>query len=148
LRTLTDDASDNRVSAHYVVAPNGTVYALVRDEDEAWHARDSNMESIGIEVVGHADDPGTWTPAVVASLGNLVGWLSSTYNLPLTYRARTADPPAGFVAHAALDPSRRGDPGPWFPWADVKAQAEREQGSRALWPLAIVGGLAAWLLLR
>ena len=147
--TLTDGNRASRVSAHYLVLPSGRVLQLVADENEAWHARDLNRESIGIEVVGWADRPATWSPEVVESLGNLVGWLSKTYRLPLRYRD-LGEPDSGqaFVAHGAIDPSRRYDPGEWFPWSSVKAQAESYSDGGS-WPMVlfllavvVLGGLA------
>ena len=129
LATLTapyrSDAQGGRVSSHYLVAPSGSVYQLVEDHNTAWHARDANPYSLGIEVVGDAGDPGTWNAEVVESLGSLVGWISSTYGIPLVYRddPGTAPLARGFVAHGALSPATRSDPGPWFPWEDVRAGA-------------------------
>ena len=39
-----------QVSAHYVIAKDGTVTQLVKDSDRAWHAYGNNSDSIGIEV--------------------------------------------------------------------------------------------------
>ena len=39
----------SRVSAHYVIARDGTIFQLVRDADKAWHAKNANADSIGIE---------------------------------------------------------------------------------------------------
>jgi len=38
------------VSAHYVIAKDGTIYQLVQDDQRAWHAYQHNLDSIGIEV--------------------------------------------------------------------------------------------------
>ncbi len=61
LARLCDPAA--RVSAHYAIGEDGTVYALVPEDRRAWHAgvsfwagaRDINARSIGIELVnpGH-----------------------------------------------------------------------------------------------
>lgn len=138
LATLTDpyreainddgDTVSARVSAHYLVSED-VIYQLVDDGDEAWHAGPANRHTIGVEVVGEADDPRTWSDKIVAQLGALVGWLSTEYGIPLVYRAEASDPEAarGFVAHGALDPERRHDPGIWFPWPEVRAAARREQ---------------------
>ncbi|MEO0132624.1 MAG: peptidoglycan recognition family protein [candidate division WOR-3 bacterium] len=41
----------SQVSAHYVIDKDGTVYKLVRLNDIAWHAKEYNSRSIGIEIV-------------------------------------------------------------------------------------------------
>ena len=135
LATLTDPegGASGPVSSHYLVVEDGTVYQLVNESDEAWTQGSAyNPESIGIEVAGRADSPATWTPAAVRSLGNLVGYLSQEYDLPLVWRPSAAHPESarGYVAHAALAPRRKTDPGPWFDWPQVKAQAERYTGGR------------------
>ena len=56
LRTLTDPAS--KVSAHYLIARDGRIYALVDERVRSWHAgvsswgghRDVNSAAIGIEL--------------------------------------------------------------------------------------------------
>ncbi len=154
LNTLTDPVrqlansagvlEDAQVSSHYVVAEGG-VYQLVADENTAWHARGNNANTIGIEVVGRADSPGTWTPAKVQRLGELVGWLASEYGIPLEYREDATAPaaPRGIVSHGALDPLRRHDPGVWFPWSDVRAIAAGD-ASASSGPGASAAGAPQW----
>ena len=138
LATLTDpyrqavneagQLENARVSSHYLVSEDA-IYQLVSDQNEAWHAGPANRHTIGVEIVGDADDPRTWSAKIVSQLGQLVGWLSSEYGIPLVYRGEATDPDLvrGFVAHGALDPERRHDPGIWFPWPDVRAAALRRQ---------------------
>lgn len=154
---LTDPLRPSRVSAHYLVTPSGAVYQLVSDDDEAWHAGDANPWSIGVEVVGQSDDPRTWSPPVVAGLGALVGWLSATYGIPLEYRADESQPvlSRGFVAHGALQPADRYDPGPWFPWGEVRAASGELEAPGGASPIEflgvaaiVVGAWIAWELLR
>ena len=38
-----------QVSAHYIIGREGEIYQMVRDSDKAWHAKDANANSIGIE---------------------------------------------------------------------------------------------------
>jgi len=155
LNTLSDqyrtEAEGGRVSAHYVVGPGGEIYSLVEDQDTAWHVRGRNADTIGIEIVGWADDPTSWNPQNVLALSALVGWLSSTYGIPLVYQATPADTPAprGFVSHHALDPSRRSDPGPYFPWEDIKQGAGGETlGGLGAAALLIAFLALAWSLTR
>jgi len=124
LAHLTDPYAESRVSSHYVVAEDA-IYQLVQDDDEAWHAAAANRYSIGVEVIGEASNPATWTPGIVDNVAKLSSWLSAEYGIPLLYREEASQPPLarGYVAHGALDPERRYDPGPWFPWPEVKEKA-------------------------
>ena len=140
LATLTDafrlDSEGGRVSAHYLVARTGRIYHLVRDDDTAWTSGPANPWTINVEVVGHSDNPGTWSPTVVDALGSLTRWLSSTYAIPLVYRASSSAPPTprGFVAHGAIQPANRYDPGPFFPWEEIQQIAAGESGASTVAP--------------
>lgn len=115
-------------SAHYVIASDGTVTQVVPDDRIAWHAgnREINGRSIGIECAGHAADPATWTPELVASLESLCATLAAQYSVPVERGI------PGFVGHAEVpDPSHPGqfggaghhtDPGPFLPWDAVLAR--------------------------
>jgi N-acetylmuramoyl-L-alanine amidase len=108
-----------RVSSHYVVDEDGTVYCLVPEEMRAWHAgisywrgrRVLNDVSIGIEIVnpghewGYRPFPDVQIAAVLAlSQGILARW-------PI--------PPGNVVAHSDVAPDRKQDPGELFPWAHL-----------------------------
>ena len=72
----------SRVSAHYVIGRDGSIFQMVRDSDKAWHAKAANADSIGIE---HSAAPGDqMTPAQELSSIALVRWLLSEYKLPKT----------------------------------------------------------------
>jgi hypothetical protein len=70
----------SQVSAHYVIARNGDIYQMVRDADKAWHAKNANAESIGIEHSAAQGDQ--MTPAQELASISLVRWLLSEYKLP------------------------------------------------------------------
>src|SRR5688572_29290563 len=63
LARLSDPDIEKKVSAHYVIDEDGTIYRLVDESKRAWHAgasywagaTDMNSRSIGIELVnpGH-----------------------------------------------------------------------------------------------
>lgn len=75
VRRFQDTSS--QVSAHYVVS-NNEVVQMVKDSDTAWHARDANPFTIGIEV-----DPNT-PGATYTTVGTLVKALRNKHgNLPL-----------------------------------------------------------------
>ena len=110
------DAPLSRVSAHYVVGEDGTVYRVVPEESRAWHAGasswqgegDVNSRAIGIEIVngGHdfglPDYPAVQVDAVIALVGDIL--------------ARHQLKPIQVVAHSDIAPERKQDPGEKFPW--------------------------------
>jgi N-acetyl-anhydromuramyl-L-alanine amidase AmpD len=157
-RTAVNDEGEierARVSAHYLVTPD-RIFQLVDEGDEAWHARSANRHTIGIEVVGETEDPLTWSNKINNQLAQLVAWISSTHGIPLDYQDESTDahadtqtPPAaarGFVSHAALDPSRRRDPGIWFPWTEIKAKAMQIQAGAAPSPSEAPAVLAVLII--
>ena len=156
LNWLTDatavdsDGNPARVSAHYLVAEDG-VYQLVQEQTEAWGARNNNRHAIQVEVVGFANDPATWSPSIVENLTALLDDVTARNAIPLLYRERATQPAnnRGIVAHAALDPTRRSDPGIYFPWTEIKQkiQARRGEPSQSSAGLAAAVGLVALALL-
>ena len=132
-------------SAHYLVADDA-IYQLVDDRNQAWTqginpSRSSaaradydnaggspNPWSIGIETVGVASDPATWTQGTIDNWGALVGWLSWAYGIPLEYTETVVNgradnlPLMGVVAHGAIS-SYRSDPGTHFPWGEIRQAA-------------------------
>lgn len=104
-----------KVSSHYLVDLDGTVYHLVPDDQKAWHAgrsalhgeEDVNEYSLGIEMVD-ADDHTAYPMAQVSAVVELCTSLCRTYAIPLNR----------VVGHeaVALPLGRKGDPGPDWPW--------------------------------
>jgi N-acetyl-anhydromuramyl-L-alanine amidase AmpD len=113
-------------SAHFVVGSDGEVVQCVAEGDCAYHAGNFgvNQRSIGIECVGHAADPATWTPALLEALVELCAGIVERHGVPVQ---RTSAGP-GFAGHADVpDPYKPGhfggagghtDPGKFFPWID------------------------------
>lgn len=95
------------VSAHYVVAHSGRITQMVQDRDVAWHVRNHNSDSIGIENEGYAQR-NHWTSAQYTALARLVAYLCRQHRVPANR--------SGIKSHAELDPRRRSDPGPYFDW--------------------------------
>lgn len=71
-----------QVSAHYLIGRDGKLYQAVKDEDKAWHARNANPESIGIEFAAQPGDH--VTPAQEETATKLIHWLVDTYDIPWT----------------------------------------------------------------
>jgi len=110
LRTLTDPF--RMVSAHYLVARDGSIYLLVDELARAWHAGESywagdtdmNSASIGIELDNNGDEP--FPDAQIRSLLALLADIKERYGIPT----------ANFLGHGDVAPGRKVDPSRLFPW--------------------------------
>jgi N-acetylmuramoyl-L-alanine amidase len=110
LRTLTAPRSE--VSAHYLVARDGSIHYLVDEMNRAWHAgdsswggaRDMNSGSIGVEVDNDGEEP--YAEAQIATLLALLADLKQRWKIPA----------ANFLGHGDVAPGRKTDPGIAFPW--------------------------------
>jgi N-acetylmuramoyl-L-alanine amidase len=111
-----------KVSSHYVVDEDGTVYRLVEEVNRAWHAgvsfwrgvRGLNDRSIGIEIVnpghewGYRAFPGVQIEAVLALCQGIL--------------SRHPIPARNVVGHSDIATDRKQDPGEKFPWAWLAGQ--------------------------
>ena len=119
LERLCDPAA--KVSAHYLVAENGDIYAMVAEADRAWHAgvsfwagaTDINALSIGIELVnpghefGYRPFPEPQMAAAIALCRDIV--------------QRHAIPAHRVLGHSDVAPARKQDPGELFDWQRLAA---------------------------
>ncbi len=109
-------AASAQVSIHYIVAPDGAVAASVPENETAFHARDRNETSIGIELINAGDGREPYTEAQLDALATLVHGIRTRWQIPL----------AEIKGHEQVDHStfqcagrthrRKQDPGPLFPW--------------------------------
>ena len=119
---------ESKVSAHYVIDEDGTVYSLVPEDATAWHAGVScwegkigmNQRSIGIELVNPGHDHG-YRPFPEAQM-------VAAIELAKGILERHPIPPRQVLAHGDVAPMRRQDPGELFDW---KRLADEGIG---LWP--------------
>lgn len=81
INTFKASVAPHRVSAHFCIERDGTVYQLVDTGRTAWHASQVNSRSIGIE---HAAIPGKLpvTDAQYAASAALVAWLCGELRIP------------------------------------------------------------------
>lgn len=101
------------VSAHVLIGRDGQITQFVSFDERAWHAGKSAFDtrencndfSIGIELEG--TDTGCYTDAQYASLIDITRALLTRY---------PAITPERIVAHSAIAPVRKTDPGPGFDW--------------------------------
>ncbi len=117
LERLTDEAS--KVSAHYTVDEDGTIYRHVAEDKRAWHAgksfwrgeTDINSHSIGIEMVnpGHVHGYRAFPEAQIESVLALCLEIMERHTIKEV------------LAHSDISPERedKKDPGELFPWAKL-----------------------------
>jgi N-acetylmuramoyl-L-alanine amidase len=120
LATLRWVRGTNRVSAHYLVGPDGTVYQLVPDSETAWHAGRSslhgqtepsvNARSIGIEITNDGTGQTPFTEAQYRALEQLVPYLARRYMVPKE----------NILGHRDVAPGRKTDPADNFEWARIR----------------------------
>jgi N-acetylmuramoyl-L-alanine amidase len=129
LARLCDPAA--KVSAHYTVDEDGTVYAHVPEARRAWHAgvaswagaSDINARSIGIELVnpGHEFGYREFAADQIASLITLCHSILMRHPIP-SWRV---------LGHSDVAPPRKDDPGELFPWQQLA------KAGIGLWPQPI-----------
>src|SRR5579859_4450701 len=124
-----------KVSAHYTIDEEGTVYAHVAEARRAWHAgaaywagaTDINARSIGIELVnpGHEFGYRDFAEDQIAALTTLCHSILMRHPIP-SWRV---------LGHSDVAPARKQDPGELFPWARLA------KAGIGLWPLAAASDL-------
>jgi len=138
LDRLCDPAA--KVSAHYTIDEDGTVYVHVPEARRAWHAgaahwagaSDINARSIGIELVnpGHEFGYREFPDTQIAALTTLCHSILMRHPIP-SWRV---------LGHSDVAPARKEDPGELFPWQQLA------KAGVGLWPQAIAGDLDAGAL--
>ena len=121
-------SSAAKVSAHYVIDEDGTLWRLVAEERRAWHAgvgawrgrRDINGASIGIELVnpGHEFGYRPFPEPQMAALEALVRDILRRQPIPARH----------VLGHSDVAPQRKTDPGELFDWARLA------RAGIGLWP--------------
>ncbi len=114
LRRLCDPQA--KVSSHYTIDRDGTIYRHVPEELRARHAgvswwagvRDVNSHSIGIELVNPGHEFG-YIPFAQDQIAALIDLCRGIF-------ARHRIAPARVVGHSDVAPDRKEDPGELFPW--------------------------------
>ncbi len=122
-----------KVSAHYMIDEDGTVYHLVDEGRRAWHAGVSywagdtniNARSIGIELVNPGHEFG-YSPFAEPQIVALM-------ELAKDILRRHAIMPHGVLGHSDVAPARKTDPGELFPWTRLAT------AGIGLWPDSAAG---------
>lgn len=105
-----------KVSAHYLIAEDGTILRMVAEGKRAWHAgksrwrgiEDVNSASIGIEIVnpGHEFGYRPFLEEQIDALIPLVADITERHGITR----------GNVVGHSDIAPTRKQDPGELFPW--------------------------------
>ncbi len=125
--------STARVSAHYVVEEDGTLWRLVPEARRAFHAgvscwqgdSDLNFVSIGVEIVnpGHEWGYRPFPEPQMAAVERLCRDILSRHRIP----------PYRVVGHSDIAPDRKADPGELFDWPRLA------RAGIGLWPPPAAG---------
>ena len=120
VQRLTDPAA--RVSSHYTIDEDGTVYVPVDESLRAWHAgvshwrgaTDINSRSIGIEIVnpGHEFGYRAFPDVQIDAVIELSHGILSRHRIA----------PRNVIAHSDIAPGRKEDPGELFPWSRLAGE--------------------------
>lgn len=118
----------SKVSAHYLIDEDGSIYQLVQNEKRAWHAGFSfwneqtnvNGNSIGIELVNPGHEHG-YQKFTIMQYKYLI---ELCYELKWEYKIKDIN----IIGHSDIAPERKEDPGELFDW---EYMAENSIG---LWP--------------
>ncbi|MBQ7413782.1 MAG: N-acetylmuramoyl-L-alanine amidase [Alphaproteobacteria bacterium] len=115
---MIDIFKGQELSAHYIIEANGDIIQLVDEKNRAWHAgigswrsiNDINAHSIGIELVhptlGHLSP---YPEIQLNSFRKLTKQIINKYRIQ----------PHHIFAHSDMAPTRRYDPGRFFPWKNL-----------------------------
>lgn len=128
MQAARDRLSDpqSKVSAHYLVDEDGTVFDLVPEDKRAWHAgvsywageSDINSASIGVEIVNPGHEFG-YRPF---PLEQMQAVLTLCQGVQMRHNIKRV------LAHSDVAPERKQDPGELFDWHWLA------EGGVGLWP--------------
>lgn len=109
------------LSAHVLVKPDGSIIRCREDTQGAWHAKDFNTDSLGIEFLapnryGYTyegflqtiDEPWLTEPQLLVGARVIAEWIAR-------WGITQID------GHCDIDPVRKRDPGRGFPWDKLRA---------------------------
>lgn len=114
-------ATTTRSVSWHSSVDSDSIIPMLPDTYTAWHVRNYNSESLGVEIAYRASLWGnnlTYEEFVLANLSDVVARWCLDHEIPAVRltMAQVNEGAKGIVSHATLDPLRRTDPGALFPW--------------------------------
>jgi hypothetical protein len=101
--------TESQASAHYIVrSVDGLIVQMVSESAKAWHVRDENPYTIGIEHEGFAARPEYYTSAMYTASAGLARYLIGKYHIPLDR--------SHVKGHIDFPNNTHTDPGGWWDW--------------------------------
>ncbi|CAG7855981.1 hypothetical protein MCAMS1_00310 [biofilm metagenome] len=105
------------VSIHYIVDRNGNVAKSIDENRVAWHARDYNPKSIGIELVNNGDGIEPYPERQITALVELVRQIRARHkSISINNVVRHSDIDSRTFNCGGKKVDHKQDPGPKFPY--------------------------------
>lgn len=112
------EAPESKVSYHYLVGRDGTIYQFVREDLKAWHAGKSewpgctvggsvNPTSVGVAFANDGTEP--YRPLQYKAGAKLVADICKRHHIPVHM----------IRGHYEVSPGRKSDPWPHFDWGEL-----------------------------
>jgi len=115
---MIDVLNQNELSCHYIIDENGKIIQLVDESKRAWHGgigfwrdidTDINSHSIGIELCHPTLGQSPYPEKQINSLISLSKQIINRYDIKPNY----------IIGHSDSAPTRKADPGKFFPWEEL-----------------------------
>lgn len=111
------------VSAHALVDPNGNIYRCREDNEVAWHAKDFNTDSLGIEIlVAGQQSYATFPKAIKTDYVTAPQWDAAVWQVREWVKLYGI---TKIVRHSDISPGRKIDPGAGFAWGKFLAAVRK-----------------------
>jgi N-acetylmuramoyl-L-alanine amidase len=105
------------VSIHYLVDRDGKITKSINEDRVAWHARDYNPKSIGIELVNNGDSIEPYPEQQITALADLVRQIRARHKgISINNVIRHSDIDNRTFNCGGKKVDQKQDPGPQFPY--------------------------------
>ena len=105
------------LSAHALIWPTGDVMRCRNDDEIAWHAKNHNVNTLGVEFLVEGEhNYGSFLRAMREPYVNNRQFEAGVELINSWYESH---PIKNITMHSQIDPSRKQDPGVGFPWGEL-----------------------------
>lgn len=118
------------VSIHYIVGPDGEVAKSVPENEIAFHAREHNDTSIGVELINAGDGAEPYPEAQLLALTKLIKGIRERWNIPISEVKGHEDVDRSTIRCGGQFVRRKQDPGPQFPWERFRKELRLAERAR------------------